>query len=169
MTVAVFILRGGILPNGIDGIASSAGMDALGRRLEDIVGPPVRVYNWGQWQTAAWDLWRAQVAGSKIVLIGYSGGGSRATWLANLPNKPNIDLMVCYDPSPPWQMQRIESNVVKAYCYHNTWPLMFGLGGGEMVGVQVYNFDIAEQHLLVQFDERLHERTIGAVRSLLTP
>ena len=90
MTVAVFILRGGILPNGVDGIASSPGMDALGRQLAAINGVTVRVYNWGAWQTAAQDLWRAQAAGSKIVLIGYSGGGWCATLLADLPNKPQI-------------------------------------------------------------------------------
>ena len=43
MIVSVFILRGGILPNGIDGIASSAGMDALGRQLASIGGIGVHV------------------------------------------------------------------------------------------------------------------------------
>ena len=65
MTVSVFILRGGILHGGADGIVSSAGMDALGRQLAAIHGVTVRVYNWGAWQTAAWDLWRAQGAGIK--------------------------------------------------------------------------------------------------------
>ena len=98
MTVSVFILRGGILPGGVDGIASSAGMDALGRQLAAIHGVTVSVYNWGQWQVAAWDLWRAQAAGHKIVVIGYSGGGWCATQLADLPNKPAIDLMVSTIP-----------------------------------------------------------------------
>jgi hypothetical protein len=48
------------------------------------------------------------------MVIGYSGGGSRATWLANLPAKPKIDLMVLYDPSPTWQMKAIYANVKKA-------------------------------------------------------
>lgn len=178
MIVSVFILRGGILPGGTDGAVSSAGMDALGRQLAAIKGVTVSVYNWGDWRITAMDIWHAQLAGHKIVLIGYSGGGSRATMLACLPNKPHIDLMVCYDPSPAWQMfprnqdgkqLPLLENVVKAYCFHNTTPMMFGLGGGELIGLQVYNFDIAEQHLLVQFDQRFHDRTIGAIRSLLTP
>ena len=167
MTVAAFILRGGILPGGGDGVVSSAGMDLLGNRLTDL-GCVVSRYNWGAWLTAAQDLWRAQAAGSKIVLIGYSGGGSRATWLADLPNKPQIDLMVLYDPSPAWQMKPIGPNVKRAICYHNTTPLMFGLGGGVLTGTtKIETVDIAEQHLAVQFDGKLHDLTISAVRSLL--
>jgi hypothetical protein len=33
-----------------------------------------------------------------------------------------IDLMVLYDPSPPWQMSEIGLNVLRAVCYHNTHP-----------------------------------------------
>ena len=165
--VSVFMLRGGILPSGVDGIVSSAGMDLLGNRLAEL-GCVVSRYNWGAWQTAAQDLWRAQAAGSKIVLIGYSGGGWCATLLANLPNKPQIDLMVLYDPSPAWQMKPIGPNVKRAICYHNTAPLMFGLGGGVLTGTtRIETIDIAEQHLLVQFDQKLHDRTIAAVRGLL--
>jgi hypothetical protein len=167
VTVSVFILRGGVLHGGADGVVSSAGMDALGRQLAAIHGVTVGVYNWGQWQSVAWDMWRAP-AGSKIVLIGYSGGGWCATLLADLPNKPAIDLMVVYDPSPAWQMKPIGPNVKRAICYHNQHPLMFGLGGGVLIGTtDIETVNIAEQHLAVQFDQKLHNHTIDAVRSLL--
>jgi hypothetical protein len=121
---------------------------------------------------------------AKIVVIGYSGGGSRATWLANMPSKPQIDLMVHYDPSPRWQMKPIGTNVKKALCYHNTQPLMWvpgigSLGGGELVPSAaardvldtpaIETVDIAEQHFLVQVDQSLHQRTVDAVRSLVSP
>jgi pimeloyl-ACP methyl ester carboxylesterase len=35
-----------------------------------------------------------------LVVIGYSGGGSRATWLANEHKQLMLNLMVLYDPSP---------------------------------------------------------------------
>jgi pimeloyl-ACP methyl ester carboxylesterase len=63
-----------------------------------------------------------------VIVIGYSGGGSRATWLANLPAKPKIDLMVLYDPSPTWQMKAIYANVKKALCYRNNHAFLFWIG-----------------------------------------
>jgi len=54
--------------------------------------------------------------------------GSRATWLANMPSRPRIDLMVYYDPSPKWQMRSLGLNVKKALCYHNTKPFAWALG-----------------------------------------
>jgi hypothetical protein len=45
---------------------------------------------------------------------------------------------------------------------------MFGLGGGVLIGTtDIETVNIAEQHLAVQFDQKLHNHTIDAVRSLL--
>ena len=101
-----------------------------------------------------------------VVVIGYSGGGAKATWLANLPSKPQIDLMVLYDPSPPWGMQVIGPNVKRALCYCNVTPVFFGLGGGVLRGrdTQVETVKIYEQHMLVQVDQTLHQRTIEEVK-----
>ena len=182
-TVQVFLLLGGLV--GTDGTFTSAGMFHLANMLRELPDTTVTTYNWNNWP----DAYRAILANqgkAKIVVIGYSGGGSRATWLANMPSKPQIDLMVYYDPSPRWQMKPISANVKRALCYHNTNPMMWvpgigTLGGGELVaraaakagdvlaGPAIENVDIAEQHFLVQVDQSLHQRTVDAVRSLVSP
>jgi len=182
-TVKVFLLLGGLV--GTDGTVTSAGMFHLANMLRELPDTTVTTYNWNNWP----DAYRAILANqgrAKIVVIGYSGGGSRATWLANMPSKPQIDLMVYYDPSPRWQMKPISANVKRALCYHNTNPMMWvpgigTLGGGELVaraaptagdvlaGPTIETVDIAEQHFLVQVDQSLHQRTVDAVRSLVSP
>jgi hypothetical protein len=159
------LLLGGLSTFG-DGVITSAGMYGLARQLREI-SSKVRVttWNWVDWDKAGRAL-TADLPAKKIV-IGYSGGGSRATWLANKYQETIIDLMVLYDPSPIWQMQPIHSNVKHAICYHNRTPLMFGLGGGLLTGPNVVTVNIAEQHLLVQADQTLHNRTLAEVSKLL--
>ena len=164
----VFILLGGV--EGPDGWLDSAGMEGLGQQLGKLPDVHVSIFTWDQWQSAIEPI---EDTSGKVVIIGYSGGGSRATYLANaLMGKAAIDLMVLYDPSPKWQMQPIGLNVVRAVCYHNTNPMMLvpmlgELGGGVLTGFGVETIDIAEQHLLVQADQRLHAETIAAVKKLL--
>jgi hypothetical protein len=90
--------------------------------------------------------------------------------------------MVYYDPSPKWQMKPISTNVKKALCYHNIKPMMWvpgigDLGGGQLIGhalgssrpvdgPSIETINIAEQHMLVQINQSVHERTVKAVRAL---
>lgn len=163
----VYILLGGLW--GFDGPVTSRGMYGLAGQLGKLINTAVSTYTWTNWPTARDDI--AKVWGAKVVVIGYSGGGSRATYLANQLAKPAIDLMVLYDPSPRWQMQPIGNNVKHAMCYYNLSPMMpspFGmLGGGKLIGqTNIETFPIAEQHLTVQYDQTLHARTVAAVKAL---
>jgi hypothetical protein len=105
-----FLLLGGL--EGIDGFVDSAGMEALIPMLSAI-GVPTTMHTWDKWQDALPEM-RALPADCKTIVIGYSGGGSRATWVANsarwavnrLERSP-IHLMVLYDPSPSWQMEPV--------------------------------------------------------------
>jgi hypothetical protein len=178
-SMQVYLLLGGLV--GSDGSVTSAGMFQLAKMLRALPGTKVKTYTWEKW-AEAYKAILANEGKAKIVVIGYSGGGSRATWLANMPSKPQIDLMVNYDPSPKWQMKSIGSNVKKALCFHNTKPMMWmpgvgALGGGQLVGnapgfggrsghgpIEIIN--IAQQHMLVQVDQSLHERTVKAVGAL---
>jgi len=74
--------------------------------------------------------------------------------------------MVTYDPSPKWQMQNLPPNVKAAITYQNQVPFLFDLGGGELTGPKVERYLIAEEHLAVQFDERLHQITLHAIEDL---
>ena len=179
-SVQIYLLLGGLV--GSDGSVTSAGMFQLAKMLRALPDTTVTSYTWDKW-AEAYKAILANEGKAKIVVVGYSGGGSRATWLANMPSKPQIDLMVDYDPSPKWQMKPIGTNVKKALCYHNTKPMMWvpvigDLGGGELVGnalgiggspvhsPSIETINIAEQHMLVQVDQSLHERTVKAVRAL---
>ena len=72
--------------------------------------------------------------------------------------------MVLYDPSPKWQMKSIPVNVKHSVCYHNLRGALLGLGGGVCRGVGIETVDINENHLAVQLNESLHQRTIEEVR-----
>ena len=172
MSVRVHLLLGGLTRWG-DGYVTSRGMYGLADRLKRIPGVDVAVYPWADVMDARRALLMDELKqGEKIALIGYSGGGSRATWIANMAPRPKIDLMVLYDPSPAWEVEEETSlNVRQAICYYNTSPMMWvpfigSLGGGRITGPQVTIVPIAMQHLLVQYDQALHKRTVVAVERL---
>ena len=114
----------------------------------------------------------------KVALIGYSGGAAHVTWVAKGYNggptnwsssfgeRPHIDLLVAYDPSPRGATFTLGDNVGKAIVYQNSSPMMFGLGGATISGPQVEVVEIAQHHLLVQTNTKLHDRTVEEVRKL---
>jgi hypothetical protein len=158
----VFLLLGGLsFMNGWAASVASAGMLRLQSSLAALPDVEVTQYDWRSFKEAGDDIVLLP-KGDIAIVIGYSGGGSRATWLANLPSEPKIDLMILYDPSPSWDMKVIGPNVKQAICYHNVTPSFFGLGGGVLVGnnTQIDTVDISENHMLVQTDTTLHQRTI---------
>lgn len=157
----VHILLGGLTPWG-DGYFTSAGMYGLADQLRKLPETSVTVWTWARWI----ECMRAIKPDTKLVIIGFSGGGSRATWLADAYKK-DIDLMVLYDPSPSWQMEPVYANVKHVVCYQNDTPLMLGLGGGKVEAhTNSSVFHIAEQHLAVQYNQTLHKRTIDFVSHL---
>ena len=164
MTARVYILLGGFV--GADGYATSAGMFGLQSMLAALPNVTCLTYQWAAFERAAVDM-AFQPITTKIVVIGYSGGGSRATWLANLSSKPRVNLMICYDPSPRWQMKSLKgTNVERAISYHNLTPMFLGLGGGVLVGPQVETVDISQNHMMVQFNATLHAKTVEEVRKM---
>jgi hypothetical protein len=158
----VYVLLGGLA--GVDGYVDSQGMLLLAGRIATIPYTWVETYPWRDWVTAANRVWARK--DGRVAVVGYSGGGSRATWLANSVLHKDIDLIVTYDPSPKWQMQNLPPNVKKAITFENQVPFIFGLGGGELTGPNVKHYLIQEEHLLVQFDERLHKITLDAIEEL---
>lgn len=173
MTVNVFLLQGGIVS--IDGVITSAGMNTLAEMLDALPNCDVDTYLWENWSQAYHDVMRHE--DHKIAVIGYSGGGMKATWLANgcvriggaiqWKVRPRIDLLVTYDPSPDGSMQVLHDNVRRAVNFHNKAPFFFGLGGGVLKGPKVETIDIAEHHLAVQYDQSLHARTVNFVKELM--
>ena len=76
----VYLLLGGV--NSSDGWATSAGMFGLRSSLAALPDVEVTTYEWASFKKAANDI--ASLPPDDIVIvIGYSGGGAKATWLAN--------------------------------------------------------------------------------------
>lgn len=180
-SAAVHILLGGIGPgffiltDGWDAPLTSEGMLQLVPQLSTIPGVKVTTQDWGDFQKVV-DAIAATDKDTKTAVIGFSGGGSRATWVANSPaNKawPRIDLLVGYDPSPASQVMPLHANVKKSICYYNTRPLMAGLGGGLYTAAPTWGCKtlltrtIAEQHMRVQYDQLLHSATVRAVKDMM--
>ena len=147
----VYILLGGT--QSWDGVVTSAGMYGLkSELLTSFPNVNVKTYTWSSYSDAANEI-SGLPKDDVAIVIGYSGGGSRATWLANMAFHSKIDLMVLYDPSPKWQMKSIPVNVKHTVCYHNLRGAVLGLCGGVCKGVGIEAVDINENHLAVQFDE----------------
>jgi pimeloyl-ACP methyl ester carboxylesterase len=168
-TAHVFILDGGML-GGQGEQAVNEGMGALAVQLERLPGVKVTTYTWGDYERIAVE--HPHDGTSALVVVGYSGGGTRATYLAVEHPALIIDLMVLYDPSPAWQMKPIGNNVKRAIYFHNTAPMFGNLGGGVLIGRPGFKgtltpIDFAEEHLFVQNDQKLHDQTIAAVKALI--
>jgi pimeloyl-ACP methyl ester carboxylesterase len=160
MKTRVFIILGGLF--GLDGYVTSRGMIGLGNQIKTkFPNADVTYFTWTDWQAVV-NVLSPTLKGDKNVVIGYSGGGSRATWLAGQYGTL-IDLLITYDPSPQISMRQVRC---KAINYHNQAPWMFGLGGGVLVGPNVHTVEISEQHLMVQYDQRLHDMTLAEIGKL---
>jgi hypothetical protein len=170
--IYIYVIRGGLTGTWIDGSWLSHGMDELAKELKRFFGGKVTVQVWdfGSYQQIAKGI-RQLPEGSRVALIGYSGGGSRSTWIANYVYPRVVDLIVAYDPSPISAMLPLRKNVRRAICYWNRHPMMLDLGGGWISGsheVDVENHEIkpSVQHMMVDDQSSLHAQTIEAIRTL---
>ena len=169
MSIRCFMLLGGMTGSAWEAYIPGINTGMLGLRDQIVaMGVPVTVYPWGEFAQADADIGKLNLGGARtlIAVVGYSGGGSRATYLGS-----QIDLLVGYDPSPASQIDALGPNVARAICYYNTAPFFFGLGGGKYTrksGTTVLTtITVAEQHLAIQYDQSLHAQTIAAIRGLM--
>jgi hypothetical protein len=168
MSTHIYFLQGGMV--GPDGFFDGWGIATLGRRLDPYGILHMKFWNQVDSGEVANEI-KSLPADADLIFIGFSGGGSRASWLARQLYPRQVKLIVGYDPSPWWQMKRLQDNVQRAITYYNPHPLMGALGSGKYSGpktVRIETLSInggwGEQHLAVQFDETLHQLTIAAVQ-----
>jgi hypothetical protein len=162
--VHVSVILGGLY--GPDGYVVSRGMVALADAIGRIPGVQVKIWTWDLFDQVYAYL-SSLPKQTQRVLVGYSGGGSRITWIAKERPAQKIDLAIGYDPSPTWQMKPLAANVEKAICYHNLNPSFGNLGGGRFTGIaNIETIDISEPHMSVQWDNTLHQRTLKTIAGL---
>lgn len=167
MKVRCYVIRGGLW--GPDGVATSRGMDGLTYALNQIDGVYADAWNWTNWQRTLASI-DAQRTIIKIVLIGYSGGGMMCPFFVRMATR-RIALAIGYDPSPKGQIKEFTGNLDRGICYYNDHPMFLGLGGG-LFTAQVHGAPsidivrISQSHLMVQFNQTLHARTIAEVKKL---
>ncbi len=178
----VYVLLGGVSPAipflgikaGADGWITSRGLYKFGLSLAHKDSIEIKTYIWGDWETCRGDMIRDSA--DKKILLGYSGGGLRATYVA-MSHPITIDLMVLWDPSPKWQMQPIFPNVKQVLQFHNNNPMMpspYGmLGGGktyQAYGIpEITKFtteEVSMQHLLIQVNADIQNKTREAILAL---
>ena len=102
--------------------------------------------------------------------LGFSLGGNALAWMAQrvLRKTRKINLLVAYDPTkngPPLSEFELDDHVLRAISYKQVgWFFTsFAFGRGVLVGPQVEVVETRNEHLLVQYDESLHRRTIAAL------
>lgn len=158
--------------DGQGGALTNQGWRAFARRLASL-GYTV---SYGWWARDPGAIVKSIIEENPIitVLLGYSLGGNATTWVANelLSRGIKVDLLVAYDPTVNAVIYPLMSNVRRAVCYRQTSHigtsmffgrgiLLRGAGGPE---IDIYN--IATDHLLVQYRSDLHERTIAAITQI---
>ncbi len=145
---------------GQGGSLTSGGMRSLAGRIVQIPGMRVSVHKWKYPNVIVHDISRLP-AREKVILVGYSLGANATTWISNGVRRP-IDLAVAYDPSVYSYILPAPRNVKRFMLYHNNGRSK--LGHARIPGAETV--EINEGHLAVDYDQRLHARTLAAIRAV---
>jgi pimeloyl-ACP methyl ester carboxylesterase len=148
---------------GQGGVLTSPGMLQLAGRLRKL-GNTVTTHNWDEYNRIAADI-RKMPASTPVVLIGFSLGAGSTTRVALGVPKRRIALAVAYDPSIWDRIPAAGKNIQRLLLYRNGGPDLWG--HATITGKQVETTDVYSMHLAVQFDERLHAKTINAVKRVM--
>jgi dienelactone hydrolase len=147
---------------GQGGVMTSPGMLQLAGRLRKL-GHAVTTHNWDDYNRIAADI-RKLPATTPVGLVGFSLGAGSTTRVALAVPKRRIALAVAYDPSVWDRFPPAGKNIQRLLLYRNGGPDLWG--HARITGKQVETTEVYSFHLAVQFDERLHSKTIAAVRRL---
>jgi pimeloyl-ACP methyl ester carboxylesterase len=148
---------------GQGGILTSPGMLELADRLRKL-GNTVTAHNWDDYNRIAADI-RRLPASTPVVLIGFSLGAGSTTRVALGVPKRRIALAVAYDPSIWDRIPAAGKNIQRLLLYRNRGPDLWG--HATITGKQVETTELYSFHMAVQFDERLHAKTITAVKRVM--
>jgi hypothetical protein len=150
--------------------ALSPGMMMLARRLEEF--GPVTTFTWGDTNNQL-EWIRSGLAIDRIALVGFSLGANQIGWLDQLLVSERIDLAIAYDPSRQSPLVRkVGSEYVQTVrrtkrlvCYYNPRTWFYG-GSRYEYATNIETITINMPHMLVQFSQSLHARTIEEIEEI---
>lgn len=144
---------------------TSIGMVLLAGQLRKL-DPRLSVtqHNWKDYGTVVADI-RRLPAQTPVVVVGYSLGANATTWISNAVPFRAIKLVVAYDPSIWSLVLPAGPNIERALLYHNNGPDPWG--HARIFGLQVETTETLMPHLAVDFSNKLHSKTLDAVRRVL--
>lgn len=116
MTAHIEFLKGLELP----GFETSPGVIAMSQRVAGWAGYTSTVREWSEWQQSV-DKFNSLPAGVKRGLVGYSNGGSLATYVA--ASGVGIDFLIGMDATTWIPPKALDVNVRNAICFWNVNPL----------------------------------------------
>lgn len=165
---AMYGLIGGPFPYGF---YYSAGLDALGKKLEKI-GPRIQVlptFGFSEWRKIAKDIQR-QSQDTRIVIYGHSMGANHCMAVASVVKGRRIDLIAAFDPTLWYPRKRVGANV-----QHLIWfrgKSLFSIAGhgnikanSRFVG-RFDRYDVRQKHEKIDDNPELHEIVISTVKKL---
>jgi hypothetical protein len=97
----------------------SPGIRWMAGNISTWPGFTAKYWDWSEYKTAG--TWLQSQNQNKRAIVGYSNGGSAATWVAT--DGFAIDLLVALDPTVWLANYALESNVKSAVCFHDTFIL----------------------------------------------
>lgn len=145
---------------GQGGFVTSVGMYLLAKRIRaKYPKAVVTTWNWYDDNLIVADI--VKNPDPKTMLIGYSLGANCTTWVTDRLGRKTFPLVVCYDPSRLSLVVQPDINIKRLLLYHNN-----GIepeGHAMLTGPMVERYEINKLHLLICFDQFLHDRTMDAI------
>jgi hypothetical protein len=144
---------------GQGGRITSLGMVSLADRIAAL-GIETSTHSWGYPGIVVQSIQQLKSM-EPVAIIGYSLGANATTWISNKLSRV-VDLIVAYDPSVWSNIEPAGRNVKRLLLYHNSGINFFGKA--RIPGPQVETTEISMSHILVDYSEPLHQKTLEAIR-----
>jgi hypothetical protein len=156
MKARAFVIRGQY------GWITSAGMDQLCLRLQNIPGMYASIYGWSEdaYVLRAIDQTPRSV---QLMMIGFSLGAHTCTRIPSYRGNRDFELIIGFDPTKLTRLLPVPPNVKRAMCFYN--PGAWIWGGAKYRNSETYA--INDLHLLTDWDSDLWKASIEAVNKAM--
>lgn len=158
---------------GLGGDLTSPGIIAMANHVSSWPGYTTNVRNWSEWERSV-DRFKSLPIATRRAIVGYSNGGSMATYVAN--SGTTIDFLIGMDATVWIPPKEIQINVRNAICFWNINPFSsvppvghakYTLASGNKT-TKLLTYKITNLHGNVDTDPDNQELVFEALKSLST-